>query len=523
MKLRLWLTLTVAAAGLVVFTITGLFFHFFVRHSSEQFVIQAAFSMMNTGGRTECESSPGTWFVEAFGKDKWPVAGSVRPMPGEPRSREHDRPRGPGPLGFGIKGARLPMHVQVFAFDSGLNPSNPDTPALDRRLRAKFDGEQTLHVSSVGGVLNFVKDDAWACDGRDHGPGCPPSDGMKKPGEMRIHEMLVPMTWKEGPCAIVLIRWDEPVRETSIFHISPPIAVWGLPVAVMLLTVLIAAGPVVRRIRRLTSQVRRSAADRYRTPIALKGTDEIGQLAGAFENARAEILDQVARQEEREQNLREFLENTTHDISIPLTVLQGHLSDLAAGEGGHRDESVASAMAETNYLAALIGNLSIASRLETGTPTMQQVPVDLNALIGRCVIRHRPLARQRSVNIDHAIPEEPVVTTGDMTFIEQAVNNVTFNAIRYNKPGGHVAVILEAAPDDRFTISIIDDGPGIPDDQMAAITERYYRCGKERSRESHNQGIGLNIAGKVAAMHGWRFNISRSEFGGLRVDFEGPA
>lgn len=110
-----------------------------------------------------------------------------------------------------------------------------------------------------------------------------------------------------------------------------------------------------------------------------------------------------------------------------------------------------------------------------------------------------------------------------MTFMEQAVNNVLFNAIRHNRKDGHVAVILETIGDRRFHISVIDDGPGIPEDEIARIAERYYRCGKERGREADNQGIGLNIAYRIAAMHGWDFKLSKSEFGGLRVDFEGPA
>ncbi len=524
MKLRLWLVLTTAAAGLVVFAMAMLFFYLYEQRSSEQLVVQAVHTAMNAGGRVACEASPETWFAEYFGEDSWP--GIVPPGPA---------PRDRGQLSFlgrAGRGARLPMHAQVFAYDARLKSANPLAPALHEHLRKDWEHGQIGHVSSVGGTLEFLDDGGRSCGpgtvGRQApaqgpGPGCPPGGMAKRPGEMRIHQILIPMAWKDGPCAAVLVRYDEPAEEVVFHRFSPPLGVWGLPVLVMLLTVLLAAGPIVRRIRRLTSQVRRSAADRYRTPIGLRGRDEIGQLGAAFEDARAEILEQVAQQEEREQNLRTFLENTTHDISIPLTVLQGHLADMA-GRGGQMDpETVGGAMAEANYLAALIGNLSVASRLETGQPTMQQEPVNLNDLVGRCVIRHRPIARQRSVSLDHAIPEQPLFTRGDVTFLEQAVNNVIFNAIRHNRRDGHVAVILEATAGDRFQVSVIDDGPGIADEEMARIAERYYRCGKERGREAGNQGIGLNIASRIAGMHGWEFKLSRSEFGGLRVDFEGPA
>lgn len=527
MKLRLWLVLTTAAAGLVVFAMAGLFFYFYEHRAAEQLVVQAVHTMMTSGGRQACEAAPETWFAEYFGEDSWP--GVVRP-------RDRGGKTGKSRL-FGVpgRGARLPMHAHVFAYDRNLASSNRLAPGPDPKLLAEWGDGQVAHISSVGRTLEFLDDGGAECTadkhdapGREGNPGafresgCPPDGMAKRPGEMRIHELLVPMPWKDGPCAALLVRYDEPLEEVIFHRYSPPIGVWGMPVLFMLLTVLLAAGPVVRRIRRLTGQVRASAADGYRTRIRLRGKDEIAQLAAAFEDARAEIQGQIATQEERERNLRTFLENTTHDISIPLTVLQGHLAEMAGRAGQTDPETVGAAMTEANYLAALIGNLSIASRLETGQPTMQHEPVNLNDLVARCVIRHRPIARQRAVSIDHATPENTLFARGDMTFVEQAANNVIFNAVRHNNREGHVAVILESAGGDRFRLSVIDDGPGIPDEEISRIAERYYRCGKERGREPDNQGIGLNIAYRVAAMHGWEFRLSKSEFGGLRVDFEGP-
>jgi len=599
--MRPWLLLMTTLAGLVVFTITGLFFYVFEQRASEQLISHAVITLMTKGGRTACEASPGTWFREVFGERNWtgtverPAARNDGPI----RSLLHESKRG----------ARLPMHAHIFAYDANLSPSNPLAPAIDHELRQGFGNGSITHRSMDRDSLRFLDDRGHPCPatampaagrsgrpgrpdrrhlepgmrdepGMDDGPrgpaepggpggpgepdgpggpardvpggpgapapdmdhgkpplpgadviesgattvrnGCPSASMTRAPGEMRLREMLIPMPWRTGPCANILVRYDEPAEEVIFHRFSPPIGVWGLPVLFMLLTVLIAAGPVARRIVKLTAQVRRSATDRYRTPITLKGRDEIGQLASAFERARSEILDQVAQQEEREKNLRTFLENTTHDISIPLTVLQGHLSDMAGREGSLDAETVSAAMIEANYLAALIGNLSIASRIETGQPTMQQEPVNLNDVVLRCVIRHRPIARQSQVSLDHAIPENPVLARGDMTFMEQALNNVIFNAIRHNNRDGHVAVILETTADDRFNLSVLDDGPGIPDEEMSRIAERYYRCGKERGREAGNQGLGLNIAFQIAQMHAWEFSLSHSEFGGLRVEFKGP-
>jgi signal transduction histidine kinase len=455
------------------------------------------------------------------------------------------------------------MRRQLFAYDTALKSLNPDAPAIDPSLKpANRKGEIARRAWTGRPIMKLPvrphhgpgpepgqkpgpEPRHEPGQGPDHAPGprpgqepLPPStrpsppvddkdDGEDgPPDDLRVGEILIPMPWRTGPCANILVRYEEPPDTAGPAGFTPPTIVWVLPVVVMILTVLAAAGPVVRRTRRLTRQVRASAADRYRMPIPFGGSDEIGQLARAFEEAREEILAQVAQQEEREQNLRAFVENTTHDISIPLTVLQGHLTDMArAAESGTPTEAevVAAAATEAQYMAALIGNLSVASRIENGEPTMQQVPIDIGEIVRRCVSRHRPIARQLGVALEHAIPEAPVVVRGDMTFIEQAFNNVIFNAIRYNNRDGHVAVILETAGDGaRAGMSVIDDGPGIPEEEMAKLVERYYRRGKERGRGVDNQGIGLNIASRIAAMHGWEFELSKSDFGGLKVCFRFP-
>ncbi len=108
-----------------------------------------------------------------------------------------------------------------------------------------------------------------------------------------------------------------------------------------------------------------------------------------------------------------------------------------------------------------------------------------------------------------------------MTFIEQAVTNVVYNAIRYNQQGGHVAVLLESTPEGMFLLRVLDDGTGIPDEDLQRLVERFYRGNAARKRETQGQGLGLNIAYQLAQLHHWQFTLIRSEFGGLQVDFQG--
>lgn len=223
--------------------------------------------------------------------------------------------------------------------------------------------------------------------------------------------------------------------------------------------------------------------------------------------------------------LRQFLANTTHDVMIPLTVLQGHLaamqSRLAAGEAIER-ATVVSAMDEAHYIASILHNLAVVAKLDAGEPQLQRAAVDLNALVARVIGRHRPVARQLGVSLESAPPDEVLTTLADVTLLEQAVSNLVYNAIRHNKAGGHVAVILERGEDaSTFRIRVVDDGPGIPAHELARITERGFRGDAARSRAPEGQGLGLHITHRVAALHGFSLVFAASEYGGLQVDLAG--
>ncbi|MGZ3459555.1 MAG: sensor histidine kinase, partial [Archangium sp.] len=384
--------------------------------------------------------------------------------------------------------------TRMFAYDTQLSSRNPAAPPLDEALvTAMRQGQELASRSSLFDL---------------HGP----------------HELLVRMPWASGPCAFVFVQRLGPAGSGAQRLPMPPPDVWLVPPLIALAGVLLTVGPVVRRLRHLTGEVRASVSRAYQGPITLRGSDEISELARAFDEAGREVRAQMDLREKREQTLRSFLENTTHDVMIPLTVLQGHLTSLQqhAARGEPVEASVvAAASQEAHYMAALIHNLGAAARLEAGEPSVQRAPVDLNALVERCMSRHRPIARQQGVALEGAVPETPVLVEGDVTLIEQAVSNVIYNAVRYNSREGHVAVVLERRPGDAFRLRVLDDGPGIPDSELSRIVERRVRGDAARSRGVHGHGLGLNIAWKVAVLHGWSLELGRSEYGGLQVDFLG--
>lgn len=304
---------------------------------------------------------------------------------------------------------------------------------------------------------------------------------------------------------------------------------WILPVLAVYAAVLLAMGPLVGRLRRLTRQVQRLQAHQRDEAVdaapelTIEGADEITDLARAFDESARLVRSELRERVASERALRDFLANTTHDVMIPLTVLQGHLTGLrdAAALGHAADPAVLrAAMDEAHYLGSLLHNLAIASKMDAAEPSLQRGLVDLGALVERVLARHRPVAKSRGVALEGATPVAALHADADVTVLEQAVSNVVYNAVRYNEEGGHVAVLLEREGP-HFRIRVLDDGPGIPEAERARLLTRGARGDAARTRSPEGQGLGLYIARRAAELHGFTLSLAESEFGGLEVDLVG--
>lgn len=283
-------------------------------------------------------------------------------------------------------------------------------------------------------------------------------------------------------------------------------------VLVVMLAVTIAVGPTVSRIHRLSQHIRTTDT---RTPVAepipFKGSDEVAMLATAFQDARREVRTHLDEVEARERTLREFVANTTHDVAVPLTVLQTHLSALEqAGLEDAAARHVGGAMREAHYMGSLLRNLAAASRLDGGLP-LDPHPLDLGVVVDRVVARYQPLARANGVDLNIAIPQSAVPVLADGTLVEQAIGNLVDNAIRYNHRGGHVAVVLDhtssSAGAAEFVLSVRDDGAGVDAAELPRLATRRFRGGAARSRRPDGQGLGLAITAEAASAFGWQLSF----------------
>jgi len=456
MKLRTRLALTLGLAAVCLLVLLGWAQSRWQSKMRVDALAEAAVHRMESGGRERCEANPERW-------------------PRERGARRLRRPPGPPERG-------LPRH-RVFAYDAHFVSANPDSPAFPSDLATQLRAGSEVAT--------------------DRSPGA------------RRTEVAVRMPWTEGPCAVLLMRSKGPPPWFSGAVLMPAFLV----ALVVILVALFAAGPIVRRIRQLTDSVRTLGSD-SKEPIRIEGNDEIAELGAAFEQSRQTIQAQLAGLREREAALRNYIANTTHDVMLPLSVLQGHLVSLQqrieAGEAVDANAIVPS-LEESQYLGSLLHNLNAGARLEAHEGLSHRDPIDLNRLVERVVDRHQPIAKRKQIGLDLAVPETAIEFPGDLTLLEQALGNIVQNAIRYNRTHGHVAVILEGSAQ-RWTLRVVDDGPGISEADRKHVVEPSFRGSEARTRHPHGMGLGLHIASDVAQRHGLRLELRDSDGGGLTVE-----
>ena len=207
---------------------------------------------------------------------------------------------------------------------------------------------------------------------------------------------------------------------------------------------------------------------------------------------------------------RDFVANVSHELKTPI----GALSLLADSLAADSDPEVVTHLAgrmqiEIQRVANTIDDLLTLAMLEDerGRPDAQ---VDVGAVVAAAVDRISETADQQDVKVVVSLPADLSPMRGSRLHLESAVFNLLDNAVKFSEPGGRVDVEVEAAGH-TLTLSVTDEGIGIPAAEQSRIFERFYRVDRARSRSTGGTGLGLAIVRHVALNHGGEVTVSSRE------------
>lgn len=281
--------------------------------------------------------------------------------------------------------------------------------------------------------------------------------------------------------------------------LQPLIVAGALALLVAVMMAVIISRSVSRPLREMASAAEAIARGDYDQRVLQRGPEEVRRVAESFNSMAAQV-------KASQQAQRDFVANVSHDLKTPLTAISGWsqaLLDGAADSSDDRQRAAATIYDEANRMDRMVSQLLELARLESGQLQMTTQPVDLGEVLADVHRSQLPRARARQIELVlDARPGQLVM--GDPDRLVQIFTNLADNALAYTPPGG--SVWLTARPADGWVEGIVaDTGPGIPEEEMSRVFERFYRLEKSRTRGEAGRGSGLGLAivyELVTAHHG---------------------
>jgi signal transduction histidine kinase len=289
----------------------------------------------------------------------------------------------------------------------------------------------------------------------------------------------------------------------------------GAALAFAVVLALLAARGVLRPVRELGRAARLLGEGELRTRIAVRGSDELADVARTFNNTAAELERHVKQLREMEADARRFVADVSHELRTPLAALAA-VADVLDEEAARLPEPAGTAAGlvsqETHNLTRLVNDLIEISRFDSGVAALALDEVDVAELV-RATLR----ARGWSEPVHTELP--PAVTARlDPRRVDVILANLVGNALRHGEPP--VSVRLSADPH-WIALEVRDHGPGLDEAVLPHVFDRFYKADAARAR-SEGSGLGLAIARENARLHRGDLTVTNAPDGGAMFTLRLP-
>ncbi|HVV13325.1 HAMP domain-containing sensor histidine kinase [Amycolatopsis sp.] len=269
----------------------------------------------------------------------------------------------------------------------------------------------------------------------------------------------------------------------------------------------------LNRLARTASQVSELQLDRGEVGLSVRvpqvDTDprtEVGKVGAAFNRMLGHVAAALTARHESESRVRQFVADASHELRTPLAAIRGY-AELTRRSGDSVPEDIAFAMSrvesESARMTTLVEELLLLARLDSGRHRVYE-PVDLTRLVMDAVADAHVAGPDHRWLLD--VPPEPIMVIGDSDQLHQVALNLLSNARTHTPPGTVVTTALSTS-DGKVSLTVTDNGPGIPEEVLPGVFERFARGDTSRSRAAGSTGLGLAIVAAVVSVHGGEVSV----------------
>lgn len=219
---------------------------------------------------------------------------------------------------------------------------------------------------------------------------------------------------------------------------------------------------------------------------------------------------------------QEFLADVSHELKTPIFAAQGFvhtLLDNPEEEEEIRIKFLEKAAKSLDGLDLLVKDLLTVSQIETGAIKIEKKSINIKVVLSEIFEQLEYKAKSRKVSLAIKAADGPILVKADYQRISQVLSNLIVNAIKYGNSPGIVVVEIEERKK-MIAIAVKDNGPGIPEEHLHRLFERFYRVDKSRAKQSGGSGLGLSIVKHIVQAHGSKISVHSKINKGTSFEFK---
>ncbi|MDD7646467.1 MAG: HAMP domain-containing sensor histidine kinase [Ruminococcus bromii] len=259
---------------------------------------------------------------------------------------------------------------------------------------------------------------------------------------------------------------------------------------------------LVKPLRQMSAAAKSFGNGDFSMRVPVTSSDEIGQLALAFNN----MADSLSNSESMN---RSFVANVSHELKTPMTTIAGFIDGILDGTIPHERQThyLRIVSDEVKRLSRLVKTMLNLSRIDNGELKLRPADFDISETVLSTVLTFEKSIEEKHIDIRGLDTLTPQQVRGDEDLLHQVIYNLVENAVKFTNKGGYIAFTVSDSID-RVAVVIENSGSGIQADELPMVFEKFYKTDKSRSQDKNGMGLGLYLVKTIIKLHGGDITVS---------------